>query len=76
MQNLRAVFRMAFEKTRQDNRILSEEAADRLAQSEAAQALEKICALALDPDLPDEQALRRVREACLAQQLSFREQGI
>ena len=76
MQNLRAVFRMALAKTQRDNRVRSEEAASRFAQSEAVQALKNICALALNPDLPDEQALRRVREACLAQQLSFREQGI
>ena len=76
MQNLRSVFRRALEKTRRDNYILSEEAAGRFAQSEAAQALKNICALALDPDLPDEQALRQVREACLAQQYFFREQRI
>ena len=76
MQNLRTVFRMALAKTRWEKRILSEEAADHFAQSEAVQALKNICALALDPGLPDEQALRQVREACLAQLLSFREQGI
>ena len=38
--------------------------------------LKQLCALLLDPDMPDEQAITRARALCLQAQLFFREHGI
>ena len=76
MQSFWTIVRLALEKTRRDNLVLTEEAASRFAQDTSVQTLRRICALVLDPQKDNALALQAVRELCLAQQLFFREQGI
>ena len=68
MQNFGELVRAAREKTLQDNLSVSEDMQQRL--------LKQLCALLLDPDMPDEQAITRARALCLQAQLFFREHGI
>ena len=71
MQNFGELVRAAREKTLQDNLSVSEDMQQRLAR-----ILKQLCALLLDPDMPDEQAITRARALCLQAQLFFREHGI
>ena len=48
----------------------------RLAGAMQTRILKQLCALLLDPDMPDEQAITRARALCLQAQLFFREHGI
>ena len=59
--DFRACMVRALAGTLADNLVLSEQAADTLAQDVAVTALRRMCALALDPSLPDAQALAQIR---------------
>ena len=76
MQNFRGLMRAAREKTQQDNLTVSEDAQLALAGAMQTRLLKQLCTLLLDPDLPDEQQLKRARALCLQAQLFFREHGI
>ena len=68
--------RAAREKTLQDNLSVSEDMQQRLAGAMQTRILKQLCALLLDPDMPDEQAITRARALCLQAQLFFQEHGI
>ena len=76
MQNFGELVRAAREKTLQDNLSVSEDMQQRLAGAMQTRILKQLCALLLDPDMPDEQAITRARALCLQAQLFFREHGI
>ena len=76
MRQLRSILTLALAETMADNLVLSDDARDLTAQSAAVTFLKELCAAALDPGLPDEQALCRVRALCLQAQLFCREQGL
>ena len=76
MRQIRSILTLALAKTMADNLVLSEDARDLTAQSAAVTLLKELCAAALDPGLPDGQALSRVRALCLQAQLYCREQGL
>ena len=76
MQNFGELVRSAREKTLQDNLSVSEDMQQRLAGAMQTRILKQLCALLLDPDMPDEQAITRARALCLQAQLFFREHGI
>ena len=73
MQNFGELVRAAREKTLQDNLSVSEDMQQRLAGAMQTRILKQLCALLLDPDMPDEQAITRARALCLQAQLFFRE---
>ena len=75
MQNFGELVRAAREKTLQDNLSVSEDMQQRLAGAMQTRILKQLCALLLDPDMPDEQAITRARALCLQAQLFFREHG-
>ena len=76
MQNFGELVRAAREKTLQDNLSVSEDMQQRLAGAMQTRILKQLCALLLDPDMPDEQAITRARALCLQAQLFFRVHGI
>ena len=65
MQNFGELVRAAREKTLQDNLSVSEDMQQRLAGAMQTRILKQLCALLLDPDMPDEQAITRARALCL-----------
>ena len=75
MRQLQRILTLALAKTMADNLVLPDDVWERTMQSAALALLKELCAAALDPALPDAQAICRVRALCLQAQLFFREQG-
>ena len=56
------LFRRALAETLADNLVLSESGADEALTNAALSLCKRLCTLALDPSVPDELALTRIRE--------------
>lgn len=70
------LFRRALLETLADDLVLSEAGADAALTNTALILSKRLCTLALDPMLSDEQALFHIREICRALLLALRERGL
>ena len=69
------LFRRALLETLADDLVLSESGADAALTNTALILSKRLCTLALDPMLPDEQALARIRAVSRALLPALRERG-